>query len=598
MRSTLNTGRRMENIQLRKGFVANHPCLRQIAPSLRKNLHSYVENGFDMVKLMCVTQQIDTGLVHWQGEKHMRVKWILAGVFGTSAIAAASPSLQFFTVINEGDAIAGDQFGGAEQVVVGDGGVVGMVGGLDNSGNLIVIYSTPAAGNVWNSQTVVESNTPTTVGGLGANQQFALFDNLALTSNPAGGTRLTLAAINQTNQAGILQWDDNSNVTSLGDVAFEGDSHGYTQIGHDGTESGGGTLEMQVNGSGQVLFPAVISGTQSLVRGDTSSLTTVLSSSGGQTISNPGSRIALGANNTSASLLNGPSNPQIFTIPASGGIATQITGSPAPILSEPLIGYSSSTGAVIVANNGGGQQNLEFVGAGGGAPQQVSTNPFTPGASPLSPPVGEITPDGQIAVYLPDIVLGDTVQHGNAGSGNPAASVIASVAGTPQSAVNPLTAIALDPSATPLAIEALQDPAGSTPWVPQINEGGTTVFTAEIGTSPSDEKKALLDWQVGDASPTVVLAVGDQLSIGGQPVEIDDFTLNQLINENDYFKNSLSDDNYLAISVNYTDLQGVDAGNFGTAVIITQVSSVPEPASMALVSIAGFGLSARRKRRV
>jgi glucose/arabinose dehydrogenase len=163
-----------------------------------------------------------------------------------------------------------------------------------------------------------------------------------------------------------------------------------------------------------------------------------------------------------------------------------------------------------------------------------------------------------------------------------------------QAAANPGTDLALDPSAVTLNIEALQDPAGSTPWVPQINSGGTTVFTAEIGTSPSNEKKALLDWQIGAVSPTVVLAAGDQLNIGGQPVEIDDFVLNSLVNENDYFKNALSDDNYLAISVEYTDLTGVDAGDTGTAVIITQV---PEPTTMALASVAAVGLLARRKRR-
>ncbi len=527
----------------------------------------------------------------------MRIKWILAGVFGTSAMAAASPSLQFYTVINEGDAIAGDQFGIAQQVVVGDGGVVGMVGDLDDSGNLAVIYSTPAAGHVWNSQLVVESNTSTTVNGLGANQQFAEFDNLAMTSNPSGGTRLTLAAVKQSDQAGILQWDDNSNVTSLGDVAFEGDGKGYSRIGNDGTDSGGGTLEMQVNGSGQVLFPAVISSTQTLVRGDTSSLTTVLTSGGGQTISDPALRIALGSNNTSASLLNGPSNPQIFTISASGGTATQITASPTPVSSEPLIGYSSSTGALIVVNGStSAQENVEFVPAGGGAPQNVSTNQFTPGSRPLSPPIGEITPNGQIAMYIPDTVLGNSIQYGNAGTGNPGASVIASVAGSPHAIANPSSAIALDPSAGPLSIEALQDPAGSTPWVPEINANGTTVFNAEIGTSPSSEKEALLDWQVGAASPTVVLAIGDQLSIGGQQVEIDDFTLNQLVNENDYYKNALSDDNYLGISVEYTDLTGADAGDSGTAVIITQIPQVPEPASIALISIAGLGLLARRKR--
>ena len=55
--------------------------------------------------------------------------------------------------------------------------------------------------------------------------------------------------------------------------------------------------------------------------------------------------------------------------------------------------------------------------------------------------------------------------------------------------------------------------------------------------------------------------------------------LNSLVNENDYFKNALSDDGHLALSVSYTDLTGVDAGHTGTAVIITQV---PEPTSIVL----------------
>jgi hypothetical protein len=526
----------------------------------------------------------------------MRIKWILAGVFGTSAIAAASPSLQFFTVINEGDSIAGDQFGAASQVVVGNGGVVGMVALLDDSGNEAVIYSTPAAGNVWNSQVVVEGNTPTTVGGLGANQLFASFDNLALTSNPANGARLTFASVKQSNESGILQWDDNSNVTSLGDVAFEGDGKGYSQIGNDGTDSGGGTLEMQVNQSGQVLFPAVASSTHVLVRGDTSSLTNVFTNNPSEQIADPGSRVALGFDNSSVAILNAGGNPNLFQIPASGGTPTQLTGSlPTPVPLDPVIGYSSSAGSLLLeAGSTSTTQDVIYIPAGGGTPQSILAHQFTPGPSPLSPAIGELTPNGQIAMYIPDTVNGDTVQYANAGSGSPHAAVIASVAGSLEAAANPGTDIATDPSASSLLIEALQDPNGSTPWVPQINQSGMTVFNAEIGTSPANEKKALLDWQVGNVSPTVILAVGDQLNIGGQPVEIDDFVLNSLVNENDYFKNALSDDGHLALSVSYTDLTGPDAGDTGTAVIIAQV---PEPTSIALVSIAGLGLMARRKRR-
>jgi hypothetical protein len=93
--------------------------------------------------------------------------------------------------------------------------------------------------------------------------------------------------------------------------------------------------------------------------------------------------------------------------------------------------------------------------------------------------------------------------------------------------------------------------------------------------------------------------------IGGQAATIDTLGIdgnygimpNDLSNENDYFRNALSDDGYLAVNVNYflTD----DPSSMGTAVLLTQLTSasVPEPTTLALLPIAGLSLLARRRRR-
>jgi hypothetical protein len=540
----------------------------------------------------------------------MRVKWIAAGVLGTSAIAAASTPFQFYTVINGGDSIAGDQFEDAGQVVVGDGGVVGMIAELNNSGNEIVIYSTPAAGNTWNNQAVVEAATPIDVTGLGTNQQFETFNNLALTSKPAGGTRLTFEATDPfpSSDEGILQWDGNP---SLGDVAFDGDSKGYTDIGNNVADSGGGVpfagpaMEFQVNGSGQVLFPAVSLSKNVLASGDDApsgptAVSTIFTSTTALSLTDPGSRVALGTDNSGAADLSALGTPGIYVVPAGGGTPTKVSGSFTPISSglDPLIGYASGNGisqTTLMAVNGSTSGTQDVVlSKSGGAPASILTQQFTPG-NQLNP-LGEMSPDGQIGLYIPDTVNGDTIQHADATDLVPHATVIASVAGTLQATLNPASSLALDPSnSSVLQIEALQDPNSSSSWVPQINDNGIIIFGAQVGTSPSDANDALLDWQPGDVSPTVVLADGDEMTIGGQPVQITGFLLNALQNENDFYKNALSDDGYLAIDVSYTELNG-PPGNQESAVIITQLE-VPEPASIGLISLATLGLLARRKRR-
>jgi hypothetical protein len=72
---------------------------------------------------------------------------------------------------------------------------------------------------------------------------------------------------------------------------------------------------------------------------------------------------------------------------------------------------------------------------------------------------------------------------------------------------------------------------------------------------------------------------------------IADFNLNLLANENDYYKNSLSD-NYLALDVDY--YLGPDTTDTANAVIITSLA-VPEPATVGLLSLASLGLLVRRR---
>lgn len=531
----------------------------------------------------------------------MRVAWMLGGILGLSAVAAASPNLSFETVINQGDAIAGDEFSSAGQVVVGPNGSVGIVGLLENSGNPIVIYSTPAGGGTWNSQPVAVGGTSYTIPSIPGAEDFDYFDNLAISGNPSNGTRLTFDAEDGNNNQGIIQWD--AGTTSLGDVAFDGDSKGYNSVGAT-ADSGGPSLEMQVNGTGQAMFPAIASAQSApnnsvILRGDDSAspspnyITPIFTSSASLTnSSDPGSRVALGADNSGAAVLSASGASGVYIIPANGSAPSPIAlGSyTLSAFADPIIGYASGNGinkTTLMLVNGSTPRSQDIVlSKNGGAPQPILAQYTQPTLYEATE--GQMTPNGQIAVYVPN-TTGDTIQYANAASANSNASVVASVYSG--SGPVPNTAIALDPTGTNLDIEALTSP-GSTAG-PEINSSGTIIFNAEVGTSPSDEKAALLDWLPGDQSPEILLAAGDQVDIDGNMVTIDDFYQNSLSNDYDYYKNGLNDQNGIAVGVDYTG--GPNGG--GSAVLYAAIPGVPEPSTIALVSIAGFGLLRRRRRQ-
>jgi hypothetical protein len=514
--------------------------------------------------------------------------WMSVGILGWSAMVAASPNLSFETVINQGDSFTndpGDQFQMADQVVAGPGGTVGIVGNVENDSNSAVIFSTPASGDTWTSQTVAVAGDSYTIPPIPSSEDFDAFGNLAITNNLSNGTQLTFEAQDVNNNQGILQWGG----SSLEDVAFDGDSKGYSSVG--ATESASGLPELQVNASAQVMFPAVVSPNNVLVRGDSSSLTTTFTSGASLSITtdDQGDRVALGADNSGAAVITAAGNPGIYTIPAIGGTPTKVSGSFTPASEQPLMGYASGGGinaALFLANGTPSQTNQVVLSQNNGTTLTVLVPQFS--VAGAMQPEGQITPNGQIAVYAPNsyangISTVDAVWHANAASVGPSASVIASVYSGPGS---PSSAFATDGSDPTLPIQGFF----SGDQGPEINSNGTILMDAEVGTTPSHAKQALLDWLPGDQSPEILLAAGDQVDIDGNMVTIEDFTLNSLSNDYDYFKDGLNDQNDIAIAVDYTG--GPNGG--GSAVLY---AVIPEPSTIALVSIASFGLFARRRRR-
>ena len=329
--------------------------------------------------------------------------WMSVGILGLSTLAAASPNLPFETVINEGDSFSNDpadQFETAGQVVAGPNGTVGIVGLVENESNYAVIYSTPGAGNTWTSQAVAVAGNSYSIPSIPGSENFGYFDNLAITGNPSNGTRLTFDAQDNSGNSGIIQWDG----SSLEDVAFDGDTKGYSSVGSV-ADSGGPLLEMQVNASGQAMFPAVASSKNVIVRGDYTSLTTTFTSSGALSDTDQGSRVALGTDNSGAALLSASGTPGIYIIPASGGAPTQIPlGTYTPsTFADPIIGYASGNGinATLMLVNGTTPRSQNIVlSKNGGVPQPILPQFTQP--TIYESTEGQMTPNGQIALYVPN----------------------------------------------------------------------------------------------------------------------------------------------------------------------------------------------------
>jgi len=576
----------------------------------------------------------------------MKRDLIVAAVLAIAPIASAATNYvnSFNTVINAGDPTdAGNTFLLAGQVVTDNAGDVGILG-VDDIGDSDVIYSANNLGT-YSNQVVFDgaSNDSPNVPGAGDSFQF---DDLAISPAAVTGEPvLTFAASDgNTNAQGILQWDSLTPlVTGVTDVAFDGDSKGYTNVGGPGgTFSGGAFLEMQVNGSSQVLFPATNTNASGpaqnvILYGNSTALSAAFTSS--STLSNASYadyRVGVGADGSGLAVLNSTATgPGFYLLPSnplnSPALINLGNSNYVPSTQyNPVVGYASSpTGpnqlAVMLVDDSPTRQAHQIsenllMSVNGGTARPIIGAEFQIGTAIATGPesfYGQLAPNGQFAAMIPNVSTGTggfAIQYANLATLSPS-SDLATIA-TEASASGPLenSAVAVDPvpHGTNLEIINLQETAGD--WYPEVNSNGTVVFPANIGTSPADPNpnQAILLWQPGDVSPQIVLSSSstgaitdtDVIDIAGYPAVINDFNWDGLSSDGDYYKNALSD-NYVALDVDYTYLDDPsnilagNAGDSGNAVIITPLSvsaSVPEPGCLSVLGLGAFGLMRRRRQ--
>ena len=525
----------------------------------------------------------------------MRTIWLLAGVLAVSARALASPNVPFSTVFDSTTSFGGDQMLGPIQVVVGTGGDV-FANALLDSGNPIIVYSTPIANTQqFNNQAVAETDTPTA--NLSSDPEFSNFDNLALAQNSGTSARVFFAA-NDAAGEGIVQLDITGGSPALSNVAFDGTgSYSFSGIGNPD-----GSLTLQADASGQALFPANTSSSSSpvMVRGNAASTSQVFTPTASTTLADPTYREGLGNESptpTAVAQLNVSGSQGVYLL--SGATETKISGSlapPFPGIPTPggsmVMGYTSTgtlNAALLLGEGTAGYPTQNVVLVKNGGTISSSTTILEQSATGSEGVLGELSPQGKIALYVPNgsSDADDTVQYADATATNPTPTVIASV---DTDLSTPAYTREANSNGTLLPIIKLQDTNFGS-WVPEVNDAGTIIFTADVyDASLSSEEQALLEWTPADAgsSPTVLLETGQPADLDGTPSAsvVDSFTLNSLVQESDFYKNALSDDNYVGVGVFYAD--------GSSAVLVT--AAVPEPASMALISIAGLGLLARRRR--
>ena len=530
----------------------------------------------------------------------MRTKWMLAAIALSAATAAASPSVPFTTVFDSTATFGSDSSSlfFPDQVVIGPGGVV-YTNALMNDFTNDIIYSTPS-GNTYTSTDIADTNTAVS----GVSAQFEGFDNLAVTANSTGNPRLFFAGEDVNNNFGVLQLDLNGNTPTVSDVAFDNDGGKYA---FDQTTD----IPLEVNSNGQVAFSAKPSATNSaagpvVAEGTAGSLNQVFTPNGTTSLSSEEDRIGIGSDptpsvvaqvNTSGAttvnIVNGPNAG-----PISGSLVPASSGAPM------VLGYAATPtlNAALILGQGTGGTGTQQVDLSRIVGNTVTVMPILAGSLPLVADTsvtpgslginvfGELSPQGKIALYVPDGSNDskDTIQYANAVLGLPA-TVVAAV--NTDSSAPAIAKVALSGSSQ-LPIIGLQE--SGTQWVPQINDNGYMIFEADVLDTSlpngDQDQEALLEWNPSllGSSPTVLLETGQPSDLGGSPSAsvVDSFELTDLVQENDFYKNAISDDNYIGVGVNYDD--------GSSAVLITQV---PEPATLALLPITALSLFARRRRK-
>ena len=250
----------------------------------------------------------------------MRIKWILGVVFALSSVAMGSPNVSFQVVIQGGDSVAtdggqpsGDFYGNTDQVVVGQGGSVGINATTQNNGTAVILYQAAGSNVV---QTIATGGDT-----IGSSGPLDTFDNVAISPNGGSATRVTFAAEDSlTSSLGVFQQD--VGVTSTQTVAY-GNTGSVRLDSSDQPDAG--LVPLQVNSSGQAIFSGTNgSGTPSIFLGNLASTATLFAQGGGTTITQPGNRLgiyAATANPTvGAALLTNNSVNSVYSVV--GGTAT------------------------------------------------------------------------------------------------------------------------------------------------------------------------------------------------------------------------------------------------------------------------------------
>jgi hypothetical protein len=521
----------------------------------------------------------------------MRITRLLLGVGGltamTAAVAVAGQS--FTTIITEGDTLPGHPsvvFDPVDasliQIVVSNGGTA-AINSTDYSDDSSLLYYN---GSSLSTIAVTTPSSLETVNGHGLDY----FDNVALTNS---GTRLSFVGVSSDNPSyGIFQ--DNVG-SAIQEIAYDGDNQGAGTLQlNESSAVGSGSYPMQVNGSGEVVYAAQNGSNQNLVVTGGIGFTPAVafSPNAGYTAISE-TRLGVDTNGLAYDSLQGPSPSSNIDVYSVNGTATNVSGPyvytgpvPSTVNAPQILGTANGAGVTATVFNllqnypADPQTDLVL---------HDTTNPGSPVNTVLwasnvgsygTESTGEMSPNGQLAFFGQNQAQGITLQYYNVAShtGTPT-EIAATVAG------NPSFSTVLDSSDQPWQIEELGDGLGN----PMINSKGTIVFMGDVSDDGGvTDDQALMEWQPGFIDPEIVLRVGQPVP-NDPSFTIDGIAINSLGTESDGYKNALSDDNYLGALVYYDD-------DNEASVLLTNLASVPEPTTLALLPVAAGMLMRRRKR--
>jgi hypothetical protein len=491
----------------------------------------------------------------------------------TLVIAPAfAQSLSFESVITNGDLVGSASYDQSFRVVVLNQDTLATLSSLD--GDEAVVYH-ERTGSSWTNAAVATFGQTTYGGG---SVTFGEFSSLSL-----GGTtvapRLTFVS-----------------ESSIGFSLYQADPETPTQhvifepVGSQSlvTRSGLSSIRTAVNTSGDVLFGKVDGTTQSLQRGNGSTVTPLLTS-GTEKFNETGSFT--------------PTLPIKRVITSAGvavGLATDTTTSQTAIYD-----FTNSSNAIRVAAStteagktyrprqvlGTNAANTLFVadvdsdvnvgriiyqvGSGGPGNYRPLGTEFVIDGS--KKPAGTMTANGNAAFYVPRTDVSLSFDDDS------------SIYFYEPTMTSPAELRKGD-SVGDFTLDAIGVAGNETS--PMVNDAGWVVFDASVSNTSFTEKDAYVAWNPSLNLKFVVAHVGGTIDIDGTTYTVTGFTaLDHDPVDTDPFKDALGDDSRLALALTWED---DDANSYIGVVMVDLNTAVPEPGSVAIVLGMGF-LAARRR---